>query len=1142
MIEVKRFAGILNLDDQPQDVLPIHHIHAKNIRFYGGQNGLTAQNIRGNFLVNNSNLPAGDNECIGSFYDGLRQRIIWANWNSNGWNGWYQYDLNTNLVAPLLISFVNSTTDILGFSRNFPISSIVMLYTTESDGDVLLWTSRNMRPMKLNIKDALANIYGSSWLENYLTVSRPVAPAPPTYLYKDDATVNINNLRKKLFQFRYRPVYKDFTRGTWSAWSKLFSPLNPDSIGTDIDQQKNNRLDIIINTLGGDCITIEVAARNTIVGSNIYSDPFLITTINKADLGLIDNQLYTYQFYNNESYTNIDIQESDLLWSKVPKLANTLELLNGNVIIYGGLTEGYDFDETLDVDITLSMVPYSAAGGSVLITKTYENNVDAGGGNWSYTAIFDVTGLPATGDVYTIYYSTSNFLPSFFSYTVAPGDTLDDIVDGLVAAFMALTQVPPGQYEAVRISGDLVIRSLPPGGASFHVSFSSVTYAYAGGSSNPVDGVTNSIYKHRSRYAMGLVYFDEFDETDGVHIDSTMLFETGELTTTGDTETQIPKISIEINHQPPIWAKKYAFVRTGNKSLSNLLSTVSCGTRKDSAPISYAYIEITNQQNNTSNYPIYDFLEGDRVRIIGKFSATPTILAYDFPIVNIVTNPLISGVTATGIFLKIPYDAVLVNFGTAGNDNYLIEIYTPAPSTSSELSSYYEFGETYEVLNPGLSNRAHGGQLQSQIVGTQPATFEFLRGDYYIKARAIPFEADLSDVIDVFIIDQSVSDKYPSRVTGNGRAYVVDEFAIETYFPTAVRWGLDYQQNTNVNRTNVFFPQNLDEVDRAKGDIQRFKSRDRILRVFQDRAVGQYGVYSRFIQNNSGQSELVTTDEIITANNIQYYKGEYGLCGYQTNLASGKISDYFIDVVTGREIRLSGDGMTDIGLLYKGQFYLSNLVTPYNKSLIRSNGSIAKIIKFWDSFENQCHTLLQGGTGTSTVTQDQNYSFNEPRNAFCSFYDFHPEWAMCANDIVFSWKNGGLYKHDGNNYNCQFYGVNYGCHVTFVFNQNLLEKKSWQSITEIASDTWDTPEIYTNTMSYGNQRQQTNLVPAEFVKLEGNPSASIKRDANSRGGKVNGDSVKGNYCVIKFQKQNAQYQITLSEISLSFADSALTVK
>ena len=56
MIEVKRLSGALNTDDKVQDVIANQHIDANNIRFTGGANGLTAENIRGNYLIDNNDI------------------------------------------------------------------------------------------------------------------------------------------------------------------------------------------------------------------------------------------------------------------------------------------------------------------------------------------------------------------------------------------------------------------------------------------------------------------------------------------------------------------------------------------------------------------------------------------------------------------------------------------------------------------------------------------------------------------------------------------------------------------------------------------------------------------------------------------------------------------------------------------------------------------------------------------------------------------------------------------------------------------------------------------------------------------------------------------------------------------------------
>ena len=939
-IQIKKFSGFLNTDDEPAEVNFLHHIDSKNVTFRGDVPNMRVQNIPGTTLIPNPYLPEGTNECIGSFYDGLRQRIMWFNWNSNDQHGVYQYNIKTLAVDRILASFIDSQTDIFEFDINFPVASINILYTTEEDGDILHWVARNNRPMKINIKDALNRLYGVNWLSEYLTVARPMPLISPICSYKDDATVSINNLRKKLYQFRYRWVYRDFTKSTWSPYSKLFTPASPDDIATNIDEQKNNRIDVIIDTGNVDAVKVEICARQNF--ETTFSDNFIVTTIDKNSLSLQSNTLYTYAFYNDSSYPFVDIQEANLLFDYVPKIANTQELLNGNVIIYGGITEGYTFDEELDVELAVSSTEYTSEGAvNILILTNVNQPNETCPSEYASFGSVELSGTPVTGDIYTLKFSfTGTITPitDSASYTVLLGDTLDDVVIGMAAslnAFFTTNGISTKFVSVASTALDTVsyfqTAPLCSGNYPFGLQISDIILQFASGG-GAVDGVSNSIYKHKSRYAMGFVYYDDFGVTNGVVTDEEMFFETPELTTTGGVVSDIPQISISINHQPPIWASSYAIVRTSNQTFQFLLATVSCNTEKDSGGSpKYAYIEITNQQRNQNGFPIYDFTAGDRVRIIGVYilATSGTVAANDFPIYELKTDPKINGATVTGDFLIIPYDSVLSGFGT--ENNYLIEIYTPAQNATLSQQLFYEFGENYEVVNPGTSTRSHQGQLQNQIVGVgaQPATFTFVRGDFYVKERQLPLNADLSNINNVVIVDQSISDYFPSKVVGNGRAFVVDENAREVYFPTLMKWGLAYQQNTNINQTNRFYPANFDEVDRQRGDIQRFKSRDRIMRIFQNRACGQVGVYSRFIKNNEGNNELVTTDEIITSNNVQYYSGEYGLGDQYTGLVSGSIQDYFVDPVRGYQCRLSNDGITPISEIYKGQYTIRALLTLY---------------------------------------------------------------------------------------------------------------------------------------------------------------------------------------------------------------------
>lgn len=925
---------------------PSHHKMARNIVFRGNPGNMRAEICKGNRKITNV-LPNYDNQCIGAFYDELKQRVFYFNYNSYNFHGIYMYDIESDSISTVLLNYTDSDEDLFEFDPDYPIASVNILYRTEEDGDILMWTDRNNRPMGVNIKDALNDYYGANWQKSYLTVAKPMPLLPPICEYKDDNTVNINNLRKKLYQFRYRWVYRNLEKSTWSPWSKLFAPLNPDDVATDIDPQKNNAIDVSFYTGDSDVTGIEIAARQSLAAT--YSDPFEVKVYNKEDDNLYNNELYTFRFYNDSSYPYIDATESLLLFDYVPKKANTQELLNGNVIIYGGITEGYNFDETLDIETTVTSIDFDEVAALTWTEVTY--------GTAQIEGYF--SGSPNTDDAIVLQIvirdnATGDLTPYTFSYTAVGGDDATDVRDDLYTQITG--SAIPLDAQDPTISGYPGLILFTRFGEDVSINSYTMTITYAG-SSQPVDGVSNSIYKHKSKYGFGLVYLDEFGVTNGVVTNAEMLVETPELTTTGDTSSQIPKISFSISHQPPTWAKYFSFVRTANLTFTNLISTVTAETEKET---DYAYMDITNLQNNTTGYNTYSFSAGDRVRIIGEYGSSAIISTCDFPIVDLVEDPTINAVAKTGSWLKVPYNAVLTDFGT--NDNYLIEIYTPAPNASDDQLVYYEFGETYNVLNPGESDRYHEGMVQDQTA-LLPATFEFTRGDFYIKERKIPFAADLTSINPVWVIDQSVSDLFPSKVVGNGRPFVVDKYAKEVYYSTLVRYSLAYQQNTNINQINRFYEDNFDEYDRARGDIQRFKLRGPMLRVLQSVGVGVVPVNQEIISTADGSSQIVRSDQLV--NKIRYYIGNFGMGEEYCGLASASSQDFFADPVHGYQIRLSNDGMTPISELYKGQFYIGGLISEYGKTWYRADGSKAKILGCYDFLEEEYITHLQSGDNGS---------------------------------------------------------------------------------------------------------------------------------------------------------------------------------
>jgi hypothetical protein len=146
---------------------------------------------------------------------------------------------------------------------------------------------------------------------------------------------------------------------------------------------------------------------------------------------------------------------------------------------------------------------------------------------------------------------------------------------------------------------------------------------------------------------------------------------------------------------------------------------------------------------------------------------------------------------------------------------------------------------------------------------------------------------------------------------------------------------------------------------------------------------------------------------------------------------------------------------------------------------------------------------------------------------------------VCAESSLYAFNNGKLYRMDGATKNT-FFGQYNDSYITRVFNQNLIEKKTFQSITEVSSAVWDCPDIYTNQLSYGTTVQRSNLITQDFKPLESTYNASFLGDINSIGGIGNGDELKGNFIVIKFRAQNATGQVHISSVLLYFIDSPYT--
>lgn len=1269
MIDLKNFNGTMDTDSPNENIGQSAIKMGRNIRYRGQRKdtgtNLEVQNVLGNTLIP-FNQSAGENECIGAFYDELKQRIFSCIYNSNGFHSIRILTLSDLSFVSLLTNGTNADMDCLDFTLDEPIYNIKMLYGDDTQGDTLYFNDSSKVPCQINIERTIAGTLGT-FKRSFLEVIKYPANRPPYVTYGDDAAITVNNLRKKLVVFKTRAIYFSREKSVTSLQSELPIPINALDTNIDKDPTKNCKISIVYETLDADVEKIEILGaisgrtdNNGVADPNSFSDFFLIQTIDKAALGLADNDIATFVFYNDQAYTEIDPTDSIQLFDLVPLEANSLEFLNGNVPIYGGITEGFNLP-SLTATSTSSSIPQKDTQLPYIFVGSQLGDSAFGTGDIHIVVI----GTIAVG--YTFSFVTTNQTVTFIS-TVA---TTANVITGLAAA-----AVIAGFTVVSSDTQNLVINKT---GESLQRVVRQA----------PILSVTNGFaYNWNDRLAYGLVYFDKAGRTNGVVTKQDISFQTANYTETVGVPN-IPQLTMSVTSRPPDWAYYYEVVRTESLAKQRFLYWVSDLTYKDSE---FAWVGIENinlfiTNNPTAKHLAYDFSSGDRIRFIKILSGTVNTVYtnQDFEIISQELNPTINGIKRVGQFVKIsiPTTSATFDFGTADFFNYEIEIYTPAQSVANSLNKFYEFGERYTIGNPTTATRYHQGMIQNQTSNlSQPATFTFNKGNVYYRDRNINVGAEYAYHVGAYqqgiarttmgfyfdsqtyinpyitpgnsidaslagfnitsntnrailnvttgtytfrmkgsinvtfndfgewfsyylqdsesnktylvptqyitqgahnfefdvtfqmnpntrmfifafsegnyhnsktylattckitrqlpfttpIMDANYSDYFASAVNSNGRVFIEDNEAVRNYNPILLRWGRPNLINTNINEVSRFTVFNFDEIDLTKGDIEILSVENRVLNVLQKRGCGWLGIYSKIIQDNEGKNTLTTTDSIITPNNIQYLAGIYGVGSQKGGFAKTKTGYFFTDPVRGYQVRRSANGLIPINELYYGQYEIKDILTKYNDDYLRTNGSVSKILGYYDYLEEQYVVICQQGSFNGSNIPLNVFSFNETRNSYCAFYDLPSEWMICAQDLTYAWKNGQCYVHNNTTKYGEFFGVQTYPSVTIVFNDREAIKKTFNTIGYQSNRILTSPENGDIKTSYFNQetgmQQMSSLIEQDYTIEDGLRYAALLRDSNSmsdtREALLSGDFLIGNWAEVKLTYFGSDFMFLIS--------------
>lgn len=403
------------------------------------------------------------------------------------------------------------------------------------------------------------------------------------------------------------------------------------------------------------------------------------------------------------------------------------------------------------------------------------------------------------------------------------------------------------------------------------------------------------------------------------------------------------------------------------------------------------------------------------------------------------------------------------------------------------------------------------------------------------------------------IVDTSFSDVVEIDINSNDstRPDIIDINAKSEYYPATLRHGQAYQDNTSTNNVNRFYPEDLEDYDRRYMDIIRLHVRGSYMKVYQRLKVGDVPIFIQIIQDTVNNPLQAQTDKLL--NKIHYYEADQGLGFSPASLAWSSGADYFVNDIKGTVCRLAQDGIIIISLYKMNAFFTDKLQyfrTDLNDPYI-VNGGNPQVLGVFDPYTNKYIVALEEINRYSEIPPEPlvfhqdayTLAFAEGTNRWESFYSYAPEMMAVLNTQLFTFKSGNIWYHNSPTY-CNFYGTQYACSITLVFNDASSFKKTFISLMETGTITWLAPEITTSSISFGTTKQQSKLIAKDFRTLESTYNASLLRDQNSIGGILNGDLLKGEYIIIKLQvnEDKTANLVSLNTAAVKFIESQYNIR
>jgi len=558
--DIKFFqGGSMNSDDAIEYRPKNDYFPAYNIRTTGTESleeGYIT-NIESNASVAASVLP-GISLCIGSAgFESARIGLEFI-YNSASHNTINSINYDTNEITEIDIHF-------WPLNPQHYVNDIKLV-----NNDFLLFNDNFNPPAYCNYNRLLA---GQITSYNQLLLIHRQPSVIPTAIFGNDPSRNINNFNNRFFQFRSEYVFQDYEQSAYGSISALSIPAESATPEGTTDVTVNNNQTIQFDAGDSTVKQIVLAAREN-ENTNLWKSILTIDRSTLASLPLTVNipiqqylaydpvtNLISFVFYNDGLYVNIPALITDQLYDNVPQQAGALEIVNGNQVMLGDITTGYDRPNT---PVSLNSTNYnpnltSPTGNTFPMSRTIINSGQSGSGegNHKRLVVIEFGGVVRQGDFVTIILvdirNSSNILTYNFAACsfAESGDTRTYIIDNAPT-------IPNTSVYFPTDNNSIGINIITP--PYFTLQSCSITYFNAG------SGFFKSIHalKGNSSYQVALAHYDYWGRPFPIQTDPTYIVKT-------NSYAQAHGLTSEINwallaENAPVGAYTYQWLLSKNNT------------------------------------------------------------------------------------------------------------------------------------------------------------------------------------------------------------------------------------------------------------------------------------------------------------------------------------------------------------------------------------------------------------------------------------------------------------------------------------------------------------------------------------------------------------------------------------------------